>query len=88
MGTDSTGGYKPPLTLEESAILHGIARGDDFSTIAKSMFVASKTVSYHATKLRKRFRARNLPELVATTVVLGYLTGESLGIDTLAFFLN
>ncbi|WP_420367111.1 LuxR C-terminal-related transcriptional regulator [Curtobacterium sp. L1-20] len=83
METDDGHSGRRKLSAEEHAVLRGIARGDDFGTIARALSLAPATIAYHATKLRRLLNAPNLPALVALAFVAGLLTNDVLGLDAL-----
>ncbi|MFS0729430.1 LuxR C-terminal-related transcriptional regulator [Curtobacterium sp. 1P10AnD] len=83
MGTEDRDAARRKLSAEELAVLQGIARGDDFNTIARKLSLAPATIAYHATKLRRLLNAPNLPALVAIAFVIGLLTNDVVGLDFL-----
>ncbi|MFB9904072.1 PAS domain-containing protein [Allokutzneria oryzae] len=63
----------PALSDRETDVLTRLAAGDSTATIARSLGLTAEGVTYHVTRLTKRFEVPNRTALVARAYTLGLL---------------
>jgi len=61
------------LTPRELEVLYGLARGDRYSEIGAALFISPETVRTHATRLRRKLRARSSAHAIANAFAAGLL---------------
>lgn len=64
---------KRPFTDDEIRIIELLAQGEDQRAIAKRLFMACSTVSYHLHNARKKADARTTAEMIYKLAKTGFL---------------
>lgn len=69
--------------MTERQILHQIARGHGYKTIASSLSLSPTTVAYHVTRMRVLLGAPNIAALITISFLTGLITNDPAAFDGL-----